>query len=59
MRAEGFSCSSLGVLYGGQTKSKLQLLTKKNINFFQLEFLAIKTLDSDLQLEKMLDPDPH
>jgi hypothetical protein len=24
-----------------------------------LQFLAIKTLDPDLQLEKMVDPDPH
>ena len=46
LRAEGLSCSSLGVLYGGLGMSKLQFLIKKikikfpAINFFQ--FQAIK-----------------
>jgi hypothetical protein len=41
LRAEGFSCS-LGVLYGGLGKSKLQFLIKKikikflAVNFFQI-----------------------
>jgi hypothetical protein len=67
--AEGFSCS-LGVLYRGLGKSKLQFNTIFHIknpifpalNFSQ--FLVIKTLDPELdpnphpdpQLEKMLDP---
>jgi hypothetical protein len=33
LRAEGFFCN-LDVLYGGLGISKLQLLIKKNLNFF-------------------------
>jgi hypothetical protein len=64
-KAEGFSCS-LCVLYGGLGITKLQFFSKKYpisfaaVNFFQF---LIKTLDSeldpDLQIGKMLDPDPH
>jgi hypothetical protein len=64
LRAEGFSCS-LGVLYRGLGISKLQFLFKK-YNFFSFkyfQFFVNKTLDPelgpDLQLEKMLDPDPQ
>jgi hypothetical protein len=62
LRAEGFSCS-LGVLYGGLGISKLQFLIKKieikfpAINFFIKPWIWIR--NPDLQLEKMLDPDPH
>jgi hypothetical protein len=63
LRAEGFSCS-LGVLYGGLGISKLQFLIKKieikfpAINFFQLSGSGNRIRNPDLQLEKMLDPDP-
>jgi hypothetical protein len=62
LRAEGFSCN-LGVLYGGLGISKLEFLIKKikikfpAVNFFSI--LGHQTLDPDLQLEKMLDPDPY
>jgi hypothetical protein len=50
LRAEGFSCS-LGVLYGGLGKSKLQFLIKKiEIRFPAINFFLIfgyQTLDLD------------
>jgi hypothetical protein len=68
LRAEGFSCS-LGVLYGGLGKGKLQFLIKKiEIKFPAIIFFPIlghQTLDlapdpdPESQLEKMLDPDPY
>jgi hypothetical protein len=65
LRAEGFSCG-LCVLYGGLEITKLQFFPEKYPIFIQLyfllQFLVIKTLDSELdldpQLGKMLDPDP-
>jgi hypothetical protein len=65
LRAEGFSCS-LGILYGGLGISKLQfLVTKIEIKFQAIKFFqfwvikpCIRIRDPDLQLEKMLDPDP-
>jgi hypothetical protein len=64
-RAEGFSCS-LGVSNGSLGRGKLQFFIKKKnsaVKFFQ--FLVIKFLDPeqdtdpDLQLEEILDSDPH
>jgi hypothetical protein len=59
----------LGVLYGGRGIIKLQFLFKKFKFFFPavkfLQCLVIKTLvpemnpDPKLQLDKMLDLDPH
>jgi hypothetical protein len=49
LRAEGFSCS-LGVLYGGLVKSKLQFFIKKiEIKFPAINFsiLGHQTLDPD------------
>jgi hypothetical protein len=58
LRAEGFSCS-LGVLYGGLGKSKLQFLIKKTkIKFPAVHFFSILG-HPDPQLEKMPDPDPN
>jgi hypothetical protein len=55
LRAEGFC--SLGVLYGGLGINKSQFLKDiKKISAVKfLQFLVIKTLDLDPQVEKILD----
>jgi hypothetical protein len=62
LRAEGFSFS-LSDLYGGLKTSKLQCLIFKDIfsscKISQSFGLDEPEVDSDPQLEKMLDPDPH
>ncbi len=64
LRAEGFFCS-LVVLYGGLGISKLQFLIKKfKIKVFRCKFFSILghqtwIRNPDLQLVKMLNPDPY
>jgi hypothetical protein len=59
LRAEGFSCI-LDDFYEGLAIRKLQILIKK-ISFFSswifFQFLAIKTLNLDLDSNEMLDQD--
>jgi hypothetical protein len=58
LRAEGFSCNLEDVLHGGLGIKKIAFFYLKHWIFFRckiLQFLVIKTLDPDLEL----DPDPR